>query len=157
MKWRFIGQEGQKIAWSIYPQFQFNVTHSSVTRHLEDDGYQFLMPTEITVEMWHVEINGEVGRNFVEHGSDGWIAGLSTEGHIAPRLELLAELHRDEQSAIVAVGGGRFKLTPKIILLLASGHSVRMVSADGPRTYLYAGLQLNIPRQFVFGSERLVP
>src|SRR6266478_6230267 len=28
IKWRFLGQEGQRIAWSVYPQFEFNVAHS---------------------------------------------------------------------------------------------------------------------------------
>ena len=30
VKWRFIGQEGQTIAWSVYPQFDFNTTHATV-------------------------------------------------------------------------------------------------------------------------------
>jgi hypothetical protein len=39
----------------------------------------------------------------------GWIFGLSTEGHVLPRLELLAELHgervTDESTELLAVGG----------------------------------------------------
>src|SRR5437660_3862088 len=92
VKWRFVGQEGERIAWSIYPQLDFNTAHSSVTKGIVEEGPQFLMPTEITVEMFHVEINGEVGRTFVENGPGSWIFGLSAEGHVQPRLELLAEL-----------------------------------------------------------------
>src|SRR5205809_724371 len=30
VKWRFIGQEGKRLAWSVYPQLEFNPVHSSV-------------------------------------------------------------------------------------------------------------------------------
>jgi hypothetical protein len=156
VKWRFIGQEGEKIAWSIYPQLDFNTAHSSVTKGIEQEGRQFLMPSEITVEMFHLEINGEVGRNFVENGPDSWIFGVSTEGHVLPRFELLAELHGervdDESTELIIVGGGRLKLTSKMIVLMAAGHSVRSPDQEA-RTYAYVGLQLNLPRQFTFEGE----
>ena len=153
VKWRFVGQEGERIAWSIYPQLDFNTAHSSVTKGIVEEGPQFLMPTEITVEMFHLEINGEVGRNFVENGPGSWIFGLSTEGHVQPQLELLAELRGERvnnSTGLIAVGGGRLKLTSRMILLMAIGHSVRGLPDEGSRTYAYAGLQLNLPRQFTF-------
>ena len=153
VKWRFVGQEGERIAWSIYPQLDFNMAHSSVTRGIEEEGRQLLLPTEITVEMFHLEINGEVGRNLVENGPDTWIFGVSTEGHVLPRLELLAELHGErvtDSTGLITVGGGRLKLPSKMILLMAIGHSVRGLPDEGSRTYAYAGLQLNLPRQFTF-------
>jgi hypothetical protein len=157
VKWRFIGQEGESIAWSIYPQFDFTIAHSSVTKGIAQGGRRFLMPTEITVEMFHLEINGEVGRNFVENGPGSWIFGLSTEGHVLPRLELLAELHgehvTDERTGLIAVGGGRLKLTPRLIVLMALGLSVRSVPSEGSRTYAYIGLQLNLPHQYRFESK----
>jgi hypothetical protein len=157
VKWRFIGQEGETIAWAIYPQLDFNTAHSSVTKGIEDEGRRFLMPTEITVEMFRLEINGEVGRTFVENGPGSWIFGLSTEGHIAPRFELVAELHgervTDESTELIAVGGGRLKLTSTMLVLMAIGHSVRSLPDEGPRTYAYAGLQFNLPRQFIFERD----
>jgi hypothetical protein len=157
VKWRFIGQEGTTIAWSIYPQLSFNTAHSSVTKGIEDAGRQFLMPTEITVEVRHLEINCEVGRNSVQDGPDSWIYGLSTEAHTSPRLELLADLHGEraagETADLIAVGGGRIKLTSRMIVLLAIGHSVLGLPDAGPRTYAYIGLQLNMPRQFIFEPE----
>src|SRR6266542_322531 len=30
VKWRFLGREGTRIAWAIYPQFEFNTGHSAV-------------------------------------------------------------------------------------------------------------------------------
>src|SRR5438445_1028937 len=114
VKWRFIGQEGERIAWSIYPQLDFNMAYSSVTRGIEEEGRELLLPTEITVEMFHLEINGEVGRNLVENGPDTWIFGVSTEGHVLPRLELLAELHGErvtDPTGLIPAGRGRPKPT----------------------------------------------
>jgi hypothetical protein len=157
VKWRFIGQEGERIAWSIYPQLDFSTAHSSVTKGIEKEGRQFLVPTEITVEIFHLEINGEVGRNCVEKGPGSWIFGVSTEGHVLPRLELLAELHGERatnaSSELIAVGGGRLKLTSTMIVLMAVGRTARTLPGEGPRIYAYAGLQLNLPHQFAFERE----
>jgi hypothetical protein len=157
VKWRFIGQEGQRIAWSVYPQLDFNTAHSSVTKGIEPEGLQFLMPTEMTIEIFHLEVNGEMGRNFVENGPGRWVFGVSTEGHVLPRLELLADLHGEratgESTDVIAVGGGRFKLTSKMIVLLAIGHTVRSLPDEGPRSYAYTGLQLTLPGQFKFEPE----
>jgi hypothetical protein len=157
LKWRFVGQEGDKIAWSVYPQLDFNMP-SAVRKGIEVEGHRFLMPTEMTLEVFRLEINGEVGRTLVENGPGSWIFGLSTEGHVLPRLELLAELHgervKDEPAGLMAVGGGRLKVTSKAIVLIAIGHSLRSLPDDGPHTYAYIGLQLNLPRQFMFEPER---
>jgi hypothetical protein len=157
VKWRFLGQEGDTIAWSVYPQLDFSMVHSTLTKGIEDHRREFLMPTEVTVEMFRLELNAEGGRTFTENGPGSWIFGLSSEGHIVPRLELVAEIHgehvTDESTALMAVGGGRLKLTPTKILLVALGHSIRSLPSEGPRTYAYAGLQLNLPHQFVFDRE----
>jgi hypothetical protein len=42
-------------------------------KDLVADGPRFLLPTEFTVEMGHIEVNGEVGRNVVRDGDDEWI------------------------------------------------------------------------------------
>lgn len=74
VKWRFIGQEGQRVAWSIYPQF-------------ESDGKTYLLPTEITFEIGPIEINGEMGRTLTAGGGGGWVSGLSTELAVRRSLE----------------------------------------------------------------------
>ena len=154
IKWRFVGQEGMRIAWSIYPQLEFNTTQSSVTKGIVDKGSELFLPTELTVEFAHVEINGEVGRRFVTSRPDNWIFGLSTESHVSPRLEVLSELHAEQFSGqlteLLANVGARPKLTRQLILLLAAGRTVRNVAERGTRFYLYVGLQLNLPDQYSF-------
>ena len=59
VKWRFLGREGMRLAWSVYPQVEFNTARSSVNKELVDAGLDIQLPTEITLEIAHVEINGE--------------------------------------------------------------------------------------------------
>lgn len=158
LKWRFLGQEGRTLAWSVYPQVEFNIVHSSVSKGLVDEGRRVLLPTEITLELAHVEINGEVGRNFVEHGEDEWIYGLSTEAGVNRRLELLGEVHgerrRSAPTELILNVGARQKLTRRIVLMLAAGRAVSGAPDERPRLMLYAGLQLNLPTFYDFKESR---
>ena len=154
VKWRFLGEEGKRMAWAVYPQLEFNTDHASVAKGLVEEGRQLLLPTEITLELRHFEINGEVGRNFVEHGDDGWVYGISTEAGITRRLELLGELHGERRGAqpteLIVNVGGRQKLTHQVILMLAVGRAVHGVPDERPRLLLFAGLQLNLPGYYKF-------
>jgi hypothetical protein len=158
VKWRMVGQEGTKLAWSIYPQLSFRTASASVDKGISEKGSEFLMPTEVTVEMSHVEINGEIGRAVVSGAPGRWIYGISTEGHVAPRLELLAELHGEQlpenATARFLTAGARYKLTTTMILMGAVGRTVQNSDAEGARFYLYSGLQLNLPGRFVFEQAR---
>lgn len=117
VKWRLLGQEGDALAWSIYPQLAFSMVAATLTQGIEDHRREFVMPTELTVELFRLELNGEVGRTFTENGPGSWIFGLSSEGHIVPRLELVAEIHgervTDQSTGLIAVGGGRLSSRPR--------------------------------------------
>jgi hypothetical protein len=160
VKWRFLGQEGTAVAWSVYPQFSFNTAHSSVDKGLVDEGRELFVPSELTLEMFHVEINGEVGRNFVEHGPGTWQYGLSTEGHVVPRLEVVAELHdevtdrRATPADVIANVGGRAKLTRQIVLMFSAGRRLRGEPDAKGALLMYAGLQFNLPGLYILPPPR---
>jgi hypothetical protein len=148
VKWRFLGEEGRTIAWSVYPQVEFNTARTSVNEELVDAGPDLQLPTEITLQVARVKINGEVGRNFIKHGYGDWIAGLSTEVHASSRLELLAELHaqatRRQPSQIIVNIGARPKLTRATTLLLAAGRTIHSGRGEPNRVLVHAGLQVNL-------------
>jgi len=154
VKWRFLGEEGRKLAWSIYPQLEVNTGSALAANGLVDQGRQLLLPTEVTFETGPIEINGEVGRTFASEGGNGWIYGLSTEYTLRRGLELLAEMHGersgDEPAELLINIGGRQKLTEQIILLIAVGSAVRGLPDERTRLRLYAGVQFNLPGQYVF-------
>jgi len=57
VKWRFLAEEGKTIAWSVYPQIEFNTARSSVNEELVDAGPDLQLPTEITLQIARLEIN----------------------------------------------------------------------------------------------------
>jgi hypothetical protein len=154
VKYRFVGEEGKRIAWSVYPQLEMNVSHASATKGLVEPGRQLLLPTELTVEIHHLEINGELGRNFEEGGGRGWIYGISTEGHVVPRLEVVLELHGERSNGgsteWIDNVGAREKLTRQTILMIAVGRGASGPANDRPRLLLFTGVQLNLPGLYDF-------
>ena len=150
VKWRFLGQEGQRIAWSTYPQLEFNTGHAMAEKGLLDEGRQFLLPTELTLQKGRLEINGEVGRNFVQEGDDEWVFGVATEVEFAA-LELVGELYGEQSgpaaAELIVNVGGRQKLTRQLTLLVAAGRGVRGPADERPHLRLYVGLQFNLPHE----------
>jgi len=157
VKWRFLGEEGKRLAWSIYPQLELTSSSSMSDRDLVDHGPQFLLPTEFTVEIRHIEINGEIGRSFVRSDNDASIYGISTEIETRHGLELLGELHGQQIHAVpaelIVEAGARQKITRQIMLLMAAGTGVHGVHEERVRLRIYAGLQFNLPGQYPFSSR----
>jgi hypothetical protein len=79
---------------------------------------------------------------------------VSTEGHVRPRLELLAELHgerpKDDSTEWIVNVGARPKLTRQTILLLAVGRGLSGPADERSRLLFYAGLQFNLPGLYSF-------
>jgi hypothetical protein len=149
VKWRFIGKEGQKIAWSTYPQLELNTGHAGLRKGIVDEGPRFLLPTELTFQVGRFEINGEVGRKFVKNGNNGWVSGLLVEFEFSRASEVMAELHADQNGAeptqLILNFGARQKLTEQQILLMAVGTAVSGAPAERTHLRVYVGLQLNMP------------
>ena len=149
VKWRFLGQEGQRIAWATYPQLEVNTGRVMSEKGLVHDGSQFLLPTELTIQISRLEINGEVGRKFVQKGEDGWNFGLATEVEFDRGFELVGELAGEQSGTstadLIVNGGFRKQVSRQIVLLTAAGRGVRGPADERRRLRLYMGLQLNLP------------
>jgi hypothetical protein len=75
VKWRFVDIEHSGFSMSTYPQLSWNVASSSVRRGLTAPGREFFLPIEAATAVGEFELDGEVGRNFVQQGQDQWMAG----------------------------------------------------------------------------------
>jgi hypothetical protein len=158
VKWRFLGQEGKRVAWSIYPQLEVNSSKSMSEKDLVTEGPQFFLPTEFTIQFGHFELNGETGRNFVRQDDDEWEYGVSTEIETHLGLELLGEVHGEtithSPSEVIVNLGGRQKITRQLVLLVAAGTAVHGLHEEQVRLRLFLGLQMNLPGQYPFNSFR---
>jgi hypothetical protein len=156
VKWRFIGEEGERIAWSIYPQLEVNTSDSMSEKALVAEGPQFFFPTEFTVQMGRFEINGEVGHNFVRDGDDEWAYGVSTEIETLLGLEVVGEVHAERSkrspTELIVDLGARQQITQQVTLLMAIGTAVHGVRGERVRLRLYGGLQFNLPGQYASTS-----
>jgi Putative MetA-pathway of phenol degradation len=152
VKWRFLGEEGQRIAWAIYPQVQVNTGRVMAEKGFVNDGSQFLLPTELTIQKSRLEVNAEVGRNFVQKGDDGWIFGLATEVEFDRGFELVGELTGEQSGSstaeLIVNVGARKLISRQIVLLTAAGRGVRGPADERLQLRLYVGLQLNLPHQY---------
>ena len=161
VKWRFLGQEGRKIAWSIYPQCAFNTSESMASKGLVDRSRRCVVPTEVTVEVRRIELNGEVGPLFVQDRERGWIAGVSTELTITKAFELVGEVHAERDGSatpdVIVNIGGRRALTERVTLLAAGGRAAHGPHEERERFRLYVGLQLNLPGRYAFARSPVGP
>jgi len=157
VKWRFLGEEGQTIAWATYPQVEVNTGRVMAEKGLVNDGSRFLLPTELTIQISRIEINGEVGRTFVQKGDDGWIFGLATEIELEGGLELVGELSGERSGTspadLIVNAGFRKRMTRQLVLLAAAGSGVRGPAAERPQLRLYMGLQVNLPYQYSLSTS----
>lgn len=149
VKWRFLGQEGSPIAWSVYPQVEFTPHSSSITG-IGDQGTVYIVPTELTAEIGKLELNGELGRELSSHGRGRWLLGLSSEVSATPRLEVIGEVHDDATKShdLIANIGIRQRLTHQMTLLAAVGRTVRNAPSEPHTVRTYIGLQFNLPGRY---------
>ena len=154
VKWRFLGQEGKRLAWSIYPQVAVNSSKAMSEKDFVGDGPELFFPTELTVEVSHVEINGEIGRTFRRHDTRTWAYGISTEIETHLGFELVAELHGEQiehaPTEVIANIGARPRITRQIVLLVAAGTAVHGLDQERTRLRLFTGVQFNLPGRYVF-------
>jgi len=150
VKWRFLGGEHERVSWSTYPQVELHTSPVAIDDLPGNARPIVHLPTELTVRIVHMEINGEVGRSFVSGGDDHWFGGVSTEAEM-PRLEIVGELHEDKArgapSTAMANLGARPRLTPQIWLLVAAGRTLHAGHLAPPLHRYYLGLQFNLPRR----------
>lgn len=155
VKWRFY--DGGEKGWSIstFPQFFINNPNNAVRRGITSPSQTFLLPGEFSKKFGPIDMDFEVGYQFVHKGPDGWIAGVVLGHEFTPRLELDLEVYNTGtfkpgtfQSASNVPTfdiGGRYKLHSPVILLWMAGRSFEAASPTHPYFLGYFGVQLLLP------------
>jgi hypothetical protein len=146
VKWRFLDESKCGVSVSTYPQFTFNNPTASVRRGLADDGWQMLVPLEMSKTFGKFQLDGEVGYNLQQKLSNEIWLGLVGAFQASGRLQLLAELHSIETRRFTGNEsvfdlGSRIKLTDLNTLLFAAGRSLPGSTNSQPKFFMYAGVQ----------------
>jgi hypothetical protein len=159
VKWRFYdpGEDGWRL--STYPQLGINFAAGSVARGLAQPGKSFFLPLELAGRMGPLDVDWEIGRNFVQidsthpAGSNQWIAGLILAHHLDDDTEVMLEGRRTQAANIDGAGsttllnlGMRHQISDDWTLLGAIGHDVSGPQQDRTAALFYLGVQWH-PRQ----------
>jgi hypothetical protein len=146
VKWRFYdaGQSGLSV--SVFPQLFLNNPNDAVHRGITSASEAFLLPVEFTKKFGPVDVDFEMGYQFVHKGADGWITGLVVGHDFTPKLEGDVELyaqgtfHPSENQPTIDFGG-RYKIRPSLILLVMAGRSLEPSSSKQSYFIGYFGMQ----------------
>jgi hypothetical protein len=146
VKWRFLGEADQGFSLSTYPQYTSAWSAYSKHHGVADIDSQFYLPVEWATKVGEWEFAGEFGRNFVQHSSSQWEAGIvAAHGCVTERLECLLEVHEtaaphDAQTLLNV--GMRWKFTDSLFLLAAVGREAGPPTDDRQQFLSYIGFQI---------------
>jgi hypothetical protein len=145
IKWRFVDIDDAGFSMSTYPQFSWNPVSASVDRGIAAAGRQVLLPVELATVVNEFDLDGEVGRNFVQRGQNQWVAGVVVGHSCGESVECLGEVHvtsapHDSQTLVNL--GIHWKLNESLVLLASIGREFGPSTDDQVRLRFYVGLQV---------------
>jgi hypothetical protein len=150
VKWRFYDAGQSGLAISVFPQLLLNNPNDAVRRGITPASDTLLLPFEFSKKFGPVDLNYEIGYQFVHKGPDGWLTGLVVGHDFTSKLEgdiefySVGSFHLSQNQPTFDFGG-RYKLHSPIILLFMAGRSVE--SSRNNQSYFlgYFGIQLLLP------------
>jgi hypothetical protein len=150
VKWRFYdgGEDGLSV--SVFPQFFLNNPNDAVRRGITSPSESFELPFEFSRKFGPVDVDYEIGYQFVHKGPDGWITGLVVGHEFTEKWEVDAEFYytgtfHQQMSQPTIDFGARYKLHKPIILLLMAGRSLEATRPNQSYFVGYFGLQFLLP------------
>jgi len=150
VKWRFYDDGEGGLSVSVFPQFFLNNPNNAVARGITAPSNTFLLPVEFSRKFGPVDVNYEIGYQFVRKGPDGWISGLVIGHEFTDKFEMDLELygqgtfHPSESQPTIDIGA-RYKLHRPVILLLMAGRGLEAARANQPYFVGYFGIQILLP------------
>jgi hypothetical protein len=150
VKWRFYDGGESGLSISVFPQFFLNNPNNAVRRGITSDSDAFELPFEFSKKFGPVDVNYEIGYQFVHKGPDGWLTGLVIGHDFTSKLEMDMELysqgtfHPSDSQPTLGLGG-RYKIHSPVILLFMAGRSLEPTRPNQAYFVGYFGVQLLLP------------
>jgi hypothetical protein len=146
IKWRFYDAGESGLSISVFPQLFLNNPNDAVRRGITSPSDTFLLPFEFTKKIGPVDVDYEIGYEFVHKGANGWLTGLVVGHDFTSKLEGDVEFY--SQGTFHPSGnqptldfGGRYKIRPSLILLVMAGRSLEASSSNQSYFLGYFGMQ----------------
>lgn len=150
VKWRFYdaGESGLNI--SVFPQLFLNNPNDAVRRGITPASESFLLPFEFSKKFGPVDVDYEIGYQFVHKGPNGWLTGLVVGHEFTPKFEIDMEVYN--QGIFHPSGnqptidfGARYKIHRPVIFLFMAGRSLEAARSNQSYFLGYFGIQLLLP------------
>jgi hypothetical protein len=150
VKWRFYGDGESGLSISTFPQLFLNNPNDSVRRGITPASHGLLLPFEFSGKIGPIQVDYEIGYQFVRKGPDGWLTGLVVGHTFTPRLEMDMEFYSpgtfhpfDSQPTLGL--GGRYRIHSPVVLLFMAGRSLESTGPTQSYFVGYFGLQFLLP------------
>ena len=129
VKWRFYDAGESGLAISVFPQLFLNNPNDAVRRGITPASETFLLPFEFSKKFGPVDVDYEIGYQFVHKGPDGWLTGLVVGHDFTPKLEGDIEFYSQALSILpkaspLSILAARYKIHRPVILLFMAGRSL---------------------------------
>ena len=152
VKWRFYDAGESGLSISVFPQLFLNNPNDAVRRGITSPSEAFLLPAEFSRKFGPVDVDYEIGYQFVHNGRDGWLTGLVVGHDFTSKLEGDLEFYnqgpfRLNENQPTIDFGARYKIRPQLILLLMAGRSLEPARSNQSYFLGYFGIQ------FLFSSK----
>ncbi|MGB8579984.1 MAG: hypothetical protein WCD47_04130 [Candidatus Sulfotelmatobacter sp.] len=150
VKWRFYDKGESGLNISVFLQLFLNNPNDAVRRGITPASESFLLPAEFSRKLGPVDVNYEMGYQFVHKGPDGGFLGLVVGRDVTRTLELDMEFyyqhtfHPSVNHPTIDFGA-RYKLHRPVILLLMAGRSLEASRSDQSYFLGYFGMQFLLP------------
>jgi hypothetical protein len=146
VKWRFLDEDKEGMALSVYPRFIFNNPVSSADRGLVDKGTIFRLAFQMEKKFGIIIINPEIGYDFHQEGDDQWLYALALKYDEIKGLDVLVEVFGTVDNSFkkpenIFNIGIRKDLRENFSLHASAGTSLRR-APDQPTLLSYVGFQM---------------
>jgi hypothetical protein len=146
VKWRFYDAGESGLSVSVFPQLFLNNPNHAVRRGITPASEAFLLPAEFSRKFGPVDVDYEIGYQFVHNGRDGWLTGIVIGHEFTAKLEGDVEVYnqghfRLNENQPTIDFGARYKICPEMILLLMAGRSLEPASSNQSYFLGYFGMQ----------------
>jgi hypothetical protein len=150
VKWRFYDAGEGHLGISMFPQLFLNNPNDAVRRGITPASQTFLVPFEFTDKIGPVDVDYEIGYQFVNKGPNGWLTGLVVGHDFTKKFEGDVELYnqgtfRPGFNQPTIDFGGRYKIHKPVILLFMAGRGLEPPRSNQPYFIGYFGVQLLLP------------
>ncbi|MFZ0770681.1 MAG: hypothetical protein WCA49_15810 [Candidatus Sulfotelmatobacter sp.] len=150
VKWRFLDHGESALHISVFPQLFLNNPNDAVRRGITPASDAFLLPFEFSKKFGPVDVDYEIGYQFVHKGPDGWVTGLVIGHDFTAKLEGDIELYSQGTFHPSAYQptidfGGRYKIHSPVILLFMAGRSLEPTHNNQSYFLGYFGIQFLLP------------